>query len=262
MRSIVPLLVIISLLGCTEPLSDDLLDFVGIWTSDQTRLTITEGGEFAYASTTANRQASVALPIVSISDSEIVVGGLFGKSRFQIDGRPSSRDGFLSLIVDGEVLMKMNRAGTGPVVSEVPTTEEIEAITRRDILALHQAVTNLDFDEYWNTLSRVAQTQISPDGLLNNYQSAIDGGLDLGYWLAGAYLNRIPAAVDQDGMLLIQGAFLKPGGQYLGVEGHYLAEQGEWLALVPKLFISSYEVRKPPTPEAATEDTNEATGTN
>jgi len=268
LRLLASLLVVLSLVGCAEPLSDDLHDFVGLWKSGETMMTITEAGEFAYETTAADRQASVAMPILSISDTEIVVGAFFVESSFQIEGRPASRDGLLSLVVDGEVLHKMNPAGTGPIISEVPTGTQIEAIVRKDIQTLHQAMTNLDFKDYWNSLSPVAQSQIDPEGLHNNYRDSIAQGVDLGHWLAGGYLNRIPPSIDEKGILFIQGALLQSEGQYLGMEARYVNERGEWLSLVPRLFTSGYEIRRPaPAPAASipaapAEATNESAGLN
>jgi len=234
-----------ALTGCSQPLGEDQQEYVGVWKDTNTTLTIRADGQLIYESQAGNVEKSVAMPIRSISNSEIVTGSLFTEQSFSTEGSPSVRDGIVTLVVDGQPLRKMNPTGTGAVLAEVPPNVQIEAIVRGDLTSLKQAVEGDAYLEYWESLSVIVRSQITPEGLKENFKEAVELNLDLNFWLSGAFIPRIPAQITPKGTLHIQAALVQAGGQYLGIESHYLYVDGTWRGLVPKLWVGGYEVRKP-----------------
>ena len=234
-----------ALSGCSQPLGEDQQEYVGVWKDTNMTLTIRADGQLVYESQAGGVEKSIAMPVRSISDSEIAAGSLFTEQTFSTEGPPSVRDGIVTLVVDGQSLRKMNPTGTGVVLAEVPPNDQIEAIVRGDLTSLKQAVEGDAYLEYWEGLSVIVQSQITPEGLEKNFKEATELNLDLNFWLSGAFIQRIPAQLTPEGTVHIQGALMQAGGQYLGVEGHYLLLDGTWRGLVPKLWIGGYEVRKP-----------------
>ena len=99
-------LVILS--GCGEPLSEDKLDYVGLWRGGNLLIEIKEDGSVSYAKVRTNNTETIEGPIKEFTDEGFVVGYLFLSMKFKVDKSPYKENGNWKMVLNGVEMTKTN----------------------------------------------------------------------------------------------------------------------------------------------------------
>ncbi len=99
-------LVVIS--GCGEPLSEDKIDYVGLWKGGNEFIEISKDGSVSYAKVRPNNSETIDGPIKEFTDEGFVVGYLFLTKKFKVDKPPYREDGKWKMVLNGVEMTKAN----------------------------------------------------------------------------------------------------------------------------------------------------------
>lgn len=195
------------LVGCAEPLSEEKLEFVGLWKSNQTSLLITQSGRLEYESQKGAVSTSVSMPIKSIDKSGIEGGFLFFSSSFELQGNPKKEDGMLVLVLDGEKLYKTDELGRIPTATVIPSLNEMRPLVTNELSLLSKGINEKDFTGYIENASILFQSQFTQEKLLDVYKPFMENNIDLGEWMVGDFVLTNEPNIDENGVLRISGKF-------------------------------------------------------
>lgn len=197
----------IILSGCSEPLSEDNSEFIGLWKSNQTSLLITQSGRLEYKSQKGTMSTSVSMPIKRIDNSEIEAGFLFFSTSFKIQGKPEEQGGMQVLIVDGEILYKTDAQGQIPKVTVIPPLDKIRSLVNTELSLLSRGINKKDFTDYLSNTALLYQSQFTNEKLLENYNPFIKENINLNDWMIGDFTLTKEPEIDADGILRIYGRY-------------------------------------------------------
>ncbi|RFA30525.1 hypothetical protein CAI21_05620 [Alkalilimnicola ehrlichii] len=102
------------LVGCSNDLPPEKMEYVGLWRNHDTSILITEGGRLEYESKRGSVQRSLSAPIKTFTETSIEAGFLFFGSEFAIDRGPQENDGVWTIVIDGNELYKADPLGRLP----------------------------------------------------------------------------------------------------------------------------------------------------
>ena len=106
--NLVTIISFLFLTGCAEPLSEDKLDYVGLWRGGNELIEITEDGSVSYAKVRLNNTETIEGPIKEFTDEGFVVGYLFLTKKFKVDKPPYQEDGKWKMVLNGVEMTKAN----------------------------------------------------------------------------------------------------------------------------------------------------------
>ncbi|PCJ33172.1 MAG: hypothetical protein COA90_00635 [Gammaproteobacteria bacterium] len=102
--SIITLLFLLS--GCSNPLPEDRLNYVGEWQSKEVNLLILADGTVAYKRLQNGGSTSINAPLQSFSGDNFIVGISFMTTTFTVSKPPHQIAGKWKMTVDGIELTK------------------------------------------------------------------------------------------------------------------------------------------------------------
>jgi len=94
--------------GCGEPLSEDKLEYVGLWRGGNELIEIKEDGSVSYAKVRLNSTETIEGPIKEFTDEGFVVGYLFLTKKFKVDKPPYQENGNWKMVLNGVEMTKTN----------------------------------------------------------------------------------------------------------------------------------------------------------
>ena len=94
--------------GCGEPLSDDKLDYVGLWKGGNELIEISKDGSASYAKVRLDNTETIDGPIKEFTDEGFVVGYLFLTKKFKVDKPPYQENGKWKMVLNGVEMTKSN----------------------------------------------------------------------------------------------------------------------------------------------------------
>ncbi|MGI0118812.1 hypothetical protein [Zooshikella sp. RANM57] len=106
-RFIILTCLIFLLTGCSKPVPENKLDYVGQWQSEEMRLFISRDGTVAYKRWKKGVTTSIDGPITEFIGDDFEVGVLFITTRFEVSTPPKQVDGVWQMVVDGVVLTRV-----------------------------------------------------------------------------------------------------------------------------------------------------------
>lgn len=108
-RMLVGLLLILCLIGCSDPVSKDPGDYAGEWTSPKMYLLITPGGMVTYKRIKQGGRVSLTGTLKGFNGHDFIVRyGLFSTT-FEVSVPPHEKDGEWHMVVDGVDLVRSRR---------------------------------------------------------------------------------------------------------------------------------------------------------
>ncbi len=105
-RAIVVILLSAFLSGCSNPLPEDRLDYVGGWVSKEMSLVILQDGTVSYSRLKNGGTTSVNGPLKDFVGNDFVVGFWFLTTTFNVSEAPQQIEGKWQMVVDGVRLTK------------------------------------------------------------------------------------------------------------------------------------------------------------
>tara|TARA_B110000211_G_scaffold10161_1_gene10745 strand:- start:395 stop:727 length:333 start_codon:yes stop_codon:yes gene_type:complete len=100
-------LVCLVLAGCSNPLPDDKLAYVGEWQSKEMYLLILEDGTVSYHRLQRGGKTSINGPLQEFIGADFTVGISFLTTTFNVSQPPTLSNGKWTMIVDGVKLKKV-----------------------------------------------------------------------------------------------------------------------------------------------------------
>lgn len=94
--------------GCGEPLSEDKLDYAGLWRGGNELIEINKDGSVSYAKVRLDNTETIEGPIKEFTDEGFVVGYLFLTTKFKIDKPPYQENGKWKMVLNGVEMTKAN----------------------------------------------------------------------------------------------------------------------------------------------------------
>jgi hypothetical protein len=102
------IILVLLLAGCSEPISQEKIAYVGDWQAADMRLTIFQDGRVAYQRKSGSRSTSIEGPIKAFKGDSFEVGVLFMTTTFEVSKPPHEEDGVWKMTVDGVELTKVD----------------------------------------------------------------------------------------------------------------------------------------------------------
>ena len=132
---------------------------------------------------------------------------------------------------------------------KVPANKELKKLALDSLLLFNEAIHTESFEDFYNHTAKIWQKEVTPEKLLEIFQSFIDGKIDI------AHIAKLePAfdgtpAVNEDGFLVIKGSYpTKPSAVFFELK--YVYEDDSW-----KLIAINVQVK--PTADKATKKAKE-----
>lgn len=107
------LLSLFALAGCSDPLPQNKLSYVGEWQSEDMYLLILSDGTISYKRTHKGGTTTINAPIKEFIDDDFVVGFGFLTTTFVVSQPPYLSDGQWVMEADGVTLIKTDEAESG-----------------------------------------------------------------------------------------------------------------------------------------------------
>ncbi|KDN27960.1 hypothetical protein VFDL14_02995 [Vibrio fortis] len=112
-KLLVILLSLFALAGCSDPLPENKLSYVGEWQSVDMYLLILADGTISYKRIHKGGTTTINAPIKEFVDDDFVVGFAFLATTFVVSQPPYLSDGQWVMEVDGVTLIKTDETGLG-----------------------------------------------------------------------------------------------------------------------------------------------------
>jgi len=103
--------------------------------------------------------------------------------------------------------IKLDVKPSGASDVKLPSEEETKALVRDSLLSFNRAVQDQSFAEFHKEISAVWQKQITPEKLQELFQPFIDAEVDLAPIAKREPAFDKPPAIDEDGVLRVQGEY-------------------------------------------------------
>jgi hypothetical protein len=100
------LILLFLLIGCSNPIPEDKLDYVGEWRSKEMVLLILQDGSLKYERLKRGGTTSITGPIKAFEGDDFVVGIAFLTTTFEVSKPPHEMDGVWKMEVDGVTLTR------------------------------------------------------------------------------------------------------------------------------------------------------------
>jgi hypothetical protein len=112
--------------------------------------------------------------------------------------------------------------------AEVPEEKELKKMTESSLVSFGRAVKAKDFSEFYEDVAKVWQKQTTAKKLQDAFKDFLDKNIDLPSVVKEMKpVFNHPAAIDSDGVLLVQGYYpTKPNRVIFKLK--YLDEEGDW----------------------------------
>ena len=126
---------------------------------------------------------------------------------------------------------------------KTPTNKELKKLALDSLLLFNEAIQTESFEDFYNQTAKIWQNQVTPEKLMEAFQSFIDGKLDLApiAKLEPAFDGK--PAVNEDGVLVIKGSYLtQPNAVFFELK--YVSEDDGWKLVAIHLNV------KPPADKA------------
>jgi len=98
---------LIMLSGCSKPIPESRLDYVGEWQSKEMGLLILRDGSVAYKRIKGGATTSVNGPLKEFIGDDFVVGVWFFTTTFNVSEPPNEIEGKWQMVVDGVRIKKV-----------------------------------------------------------------------------------------------------------------------------------------------------------
>ena len=108
MKFVLPMILLLLLSACADPLPPDRLNYVGEWQSKEMVLVILADGSVSYKRLKKGATVSVNGPLKEFVGDDFVVGVLFVTTTFDVSEPPREINGEWSMTVDGAKLIRIN----------------------------------------------------------------------------------------------------------------------------------------------------------
>ncbi|MEI8665125.1 hypothetical protein P4S81_09780 [Pseudoalteromonas sp. B28] len=107
MKSLIVILFsVFTLLGCSKPLPENKLPYVGEWQSKEMYLLILADGTVSYKRLKNGGSTSINAPLKEFVGDDFIVGLAFFTTTFDVTKAPYQEEGKWFMIVDGVILSK------------------------------------------------------------------------------------------------------------------------------------------------------------
>ncbi|RUO75050.1 hypothetical protein CWI80_06910 [Pseudidiomarina sediminum] len=106
-RYLLIFVVLLTLVGCTQPIPQDKLNYVGEWHGDGVYLLISADGLMAYQRVDGSTQIQMQGPLKEFNGDDFVYGFFVWTSTFEVSQAPYFEDGSWYMVVDGVKLKKL-----------------------------------------------------------------------------------------------------------------------------------------------------------
>lgn len=113
----------------------------------------------------------------------------------------------------------------------LPSEAEAQELARETLILFSKAVEQKNFTDFYESVSKTWQKQISPDELYSTFESFITNEIDLTKTPSATIKFTEAPAIDDDGLLVLEGQALDVSGTAeidLYFELTYFFEQGTW----------------------------------
>ena len=101
-------IIFVILSGCGEPLSEDKLDYAGLWRGGNELIEINNDGSVSYAKVRLDNTETIEGPIKEFTDEGFIVGYLFLTTKFKVDKPPYQENGKWKMVLNGVEMTKEN----------------------------------------------------------------------------------------------------------------------------------------------------------
>ena len=232
-------------IGCSEPVPDHQLDYVGVWKNERTEMEIKAEGRFGLIRPEANGPAAYDLPLLEISDEGIRAGVPFFSTFFETQGPPARTDGFLRLDLDGARLRKVDPDDPTRFLLTVPTADVLERLIREDTNRLLEGFVRDDFSEYVAGLAPPAQAVVDAEALRNAYARLRDWNLDVAAFQEGEIRFTAEPFFDQNQVLQIEAVVLDGDGQLLSTKPGFVPTPEGLKSIGTEMTVGTYRPSEP-----------------
>jgi hypothetical protein len=139
--------------------------------------------------------------------------------------------------IDVQVIPFVENAG------KVPTNKELKKLTLDSLLLFNGAIQTESFEDFYNHTAKIWQKEVTPEKLLEVFQSFIDGKLDIApiAKLEAAFDGK--PAVNEDGFLVIKGSYPTQPNQVF-FELKYVSEDESWKLVAINVQVKPSEAKK------------------
>ncbi|MBP7830513.1 MAG: hypothetical protein KA248_11400 [Kiritimatiellae bacterium] len=163
-------------------------------------------------------------------------------NRGQLKGTVTTRDGGqipleMDLVKEGDAwkILAVRKAAAGLLPGgastvEIPPDAELQRLTSEAIAKLADAIQRNDFGDFHGSVSRLWQGQITADELKNIFASFVEQGIDLAPLSGLTPVFSQKPAVDEDGVLLLEG-YYPDGENQVFFRLKYIYEHPQWKLL-------------------------------
>ncbi len=112
--------------------------------------------------------------------------------------------------------------------SEIPEEADLKSMTKISLISFGDAVKTKDFSKFYDDIADIWQQQTTAEKLKDSFKSFFDKEIDLAGAIEGKeVIFNHPAAIDADGVLIIQGYYAtKPNRIVFKLK--YLEEDEDW----------------------------------
>jgi hypothetical protein len=218
--------------ACSKPLAEDQKGWVGLWKNEQASLLITAEGRLEWHRKSGGSDTSVSAPIQELGPGKIVAGVWFLKSTFAVGQPPKlDDDGFWTVTVDGQKLVKADALGRDPRATVVPPLPRLRALVAADLRRLDQGIRADDYTAFLAESSQLFQSQFTNEKLRGAYRTAHEQKAELTALMVGDLALTSEPAISPQGELTVKGQYPEVEGRVLAVDVSYVYSQGGWKTL-------------------------------
>ena len=217
------------LVACSKPLPEDQKGWEGLWKNEQASLLITADGRLAWHRSSGGSDKSISAPIREIDRRKIVAGVWFLKTTFDVGQPPKqSDDGFWTVTVDGQELVKTDKLGQDPRATTVPSLNRLRTLVAADLRRLDQGMRTGNYAAFLAQSSQMFQSQFSNEKLRQAYQPAHEQTPELAPLMVGELTLTSEPTISQAGELTVKGRYPDVHGLVLTVDASYVYGQSGW----------------------------------
>lgn len=110
---------------------------------------------------------------------------------------------------------------------KVPSDKELKALALDSLLSFNDALQTKSFEKFYNKIAKLWQKEVTPDKLLQIFQSFIDKEIDIAPIAKLTPTFAKAPAVNDDGLLVIQGSYPTQPSK-VSFELKYVYEDSSW----------------------------------